>query len=191
MKSIVISVLMLSMTFIFVNCENESQLTQNASDVETQILNKKPGGQGGHDGDSITFKENNNLIPSRGDLEGDETVMGCCPNAGPSPVYTMTLTETFPFEALRGGPYTGKIFMNGTGSQSPGAYIVQFWWSENASDDTTFIEIRGGVASKDKRTKVLTVDFEEAQCEIFINRESIDTVWVTFTLRRDPLRFNH
>jgi len=172
---------MLSMTLIFVSCENEGQLTQSASDVETQILSKKP-----HDGDKIIFQGNTNSI---GDLEGNQTVMGCCPNAGPSPVYTMTLSEEFPYEDLR-GTYTGKIFMNSTGRQSPGAYIVQFWWSKNASD-TTFIEIRGGVASKDKKTKVLTVDFEEAQCEIFINHVSIDTVWVDFTLIRDPLRFNH
>ena len=188
MKSIVISVLMLSMTFIFVNCENESQLTQNASDVETQILNKKPDGKGGHDGDLIIFQENNNSI---GDLEGNEIVMGCCPNAGPSPVYTMTLSNTFPFEDLR-GTYTGKIFMNGTGRQSPGAYIVQFWWSENASDDTTFIEIRGGVASKDKKTKILTVIFPDTtECKIKINDVLLTTVLVDFTLVRDPLRFNH
>jgi hypothetical protein len=160
-----------------VSCENEGQPTENASDVEMQILDKKP-----HDGDRIIFKD--------GDLEGNEIVMGCCPNAGPSPVYTMTLSNTFPFEDLR-GTYTGKIFMNGTGRQSPGAYIVQFWWSENASDDTTFIEIRGGVARKDKRTKILTVTFVDDQCEIFINHVSIDTVWVDFTLIRDPLRFNH
>ncbi len=117
MKSIVISVLMLSMTFIFVNCENESQLTQNASDVETQILNKKPKGKGGHDGDLITFT---------GDLVGSETVMGCCPNAGPSPIYeSLELIGPDPFPAGIFGTYIdGEIFMNFTGRQSRGDYMV-------------------------------------------------------------------
>ena len=40
MKSVVISVLMLSMTLIFVSCENESQPIESTSDVTTQSLNK-------------------------------------------------------------------------------------------------------------------------------------------------------
>ena len=79
MKSIVISVLMLSMSLIFVSCQNEGQLTQSTSDVETQILDKKP-----QKGELIIFEE--------GDLSGNEIVLGCCPNAGPWPEYTMTLS---------------------------------------------------------------------------------------------------
>ncbi len=176
MKAKVISFLALSMALILVSCEYESPPTQNTPGVETQILDKKP-----HDGDLIIFKE--------GDLAGNDTVMGCCPNAGPSPEYTMTLSGPFP-AGISGRALDGNIFMNFTGRQSPGDYIVQFWWSENVID-TTFIEIRGGVAHKDKRTKILTVTFEDAQCEIWINHVYIETVWVGFTLIRDPLRYNH
>ena len=181
MKSILISVLMLSMTLFFVSCENEGQPTENASDVETQILDKKP-----HDGDLITFT---------GDLVGSEIVMGCCPNAGPSPIYqSLELIgpppTVGPFPEGIYGTYTGNIFMNSTGRQSPGAYIVQFWWSENVTD-TTFIEIRGGVADKDKRTKVLTVTFTQDKCWIYYPNGVVDSVLVDFILIRDPQRFSH
>ena len=167
MKSIVISVLMLSMTLLFVSCENEGQLTESTSDVETQKLDKKP-----EKGESITFV---------GDLAGSEVVLGCCPNAGPWPAYTMTLSdEIFPIGIH--GTYTGNIFMNSTGRQSPGDYIVQFWWGEVPVN--YFIEIRGGEAINDRRNKILTVTFEDAQCEIFIDDELTETVYVSFILTR-------
>jgi hypothetical protein len=145
MKSIVISVLMLSMTLFFVSCENEGQLTQSMSDVEKQILDKKP-----QTGELIIFEE--------GDLAGNEIVLGCCPNAGPWPEYTMTLSDNFPTDFR--GEHLGNIFMNATGRQSPGDYIVQFWWEEVPKD--YFIEIRGGAAHNDRRNKILTVTFENA-----------------------------
>ena len=162
MKSIGISVLMLSLALFFVSCENEGQLTQSTSDVETQILDKKP-----EKGESITFV---------GDLAGSDVVVGCCPNAGPFPEYTMTLSGPFPV-----GTYDGNIFMNFTGSQSPGDYIVQFWWGE--VPENYFIEIRGGEAINDRRNKILTVTFEDAQCEIFIDDELTETVYVSFILQ--------
>jgi len=168
MKSIVISALMLSMTFFFISCENEGQLTQSTSEVEKQILDKKP-----EKGESITFV---------GDLAGSEVVVGCCPNAGPWPAYTMTfLSGPFPPE-ISGTPITGNIFMNSTGRQSPGDYIVQFWWGEVPND--YFIEIRGGEAHNDRRNKILTVTFEDAQCEIYINEELTEEVSVSFILTR-------
>ena len=72
--------------------------------------------------------------------------------------------------------------MNFTGSQSPGDYIVQFWWGEVPND--YFIEIRGGEAYNDRRNKILTVTFEDAQCEIWINDVLTETVLVNFTLTR-------
>ena len=170
MKSIVISVLMLSMSIFFVSCENEGQLTQSTSDVETQILDKRD------------FSEH---ITFTGDLEGEEDVLGCCPNAGPSPEYTLTLSETFPVEAIR-GTYDGEIFMNNTGRQSPGDYMVQFFYVELLTGETMYLEIRGGVAERDKRTKVLTVTFTAADtvCEIEIDGELTYTVPVNFILTR-------
>ncbi len=173
MKSIVFSVLMFSMTLLFVSCENESQPTQNTSDMEKQLLSKKTKtDKKPHDGDLITFT---------GDLVGSATVMGCCPNAGPFPEYRMTLSTTFPGLS---GTYDGQIFMNSTGRQSPGDYIVQFWWGEAPND--YFLEIRGGKAHNDKRNKILTVIFEDAQCEIWINGSPTETVPVNFILTRGP-----
>ena len=166
MKSIVITVLMLSMKFIFVNCENEGQLTESTSDVERQILDKKP-----QKGELIIFKE--------GDLAGNEIVSGCCPNAGPWPAYKMTLSGTFPAE-ISGILLEGNIFMNSTGRQSPGDYIVQFWWGDIPNN--YFIEIRGGEKQYDRRNKILTVTFTNAQCVI-----DGDTVRVNFTLTRAKL----
>jgi hypothetical protein len=173
MKTKVISVLMLSMSLILVSCQYESQPTQNTSntsDLETQGLSKKGGKL---KPELIIFKE--------GDLEGNQTVFGCCPNAGPWPAYTMTLSGPFP-TGISGIPLEGNIFMNFTGSQSPGDYIVQFWWGEVPND--YFIEIRGGEAHNDKRNKILTVIFKNAQCEILFNDELTETVYVSFTLIR-------
>ena len=174
MKSIVISFLILSMALFFVSCENESQLTQSASDEETQILDKKP-----HDGDLIIFD---------GDLVGNEIVMGCCPNGGPSPVYTMNVvSELFPLEFQ--GEHTGYVYMNGFGRRLPWAYKVQFWWGEVPND--YFIEIRGGTVSKDKKTGVLTGTFTTADtCWTWHNGVE-EIIFIDFTLLRDPLRYNH
>jgi len=165
MKSIVFSVLMFSMTLLFVSCENEVQPTQNTSDMEKQLLSKKPKPNKNPKSELITFT---------GHLEGDpetQLVFGCCPNAGPFPEYRMTLSdEIFPIGIH--GPYTGNIFMNFTGSQSPGDYIVQFWWGE--VPDNYFIEIRGGEAINDRRNKIL----------IYINDILTETVYVSFILTR-------
>jgi hypothetical protein len=179
MKSVVISVLMFSLAFIFVNCENEGQLTESASDVETQILDKKP-----HDGDLIIFQENNNLI---GDLEGNQIVMGCCPNAGPSPEYTMTMSDNFPVEFR--GEHTGYVYMNGFGRHLPWAYKVQFWWG---GEEEYFIEIRGGTVTKDKKSRILTARFtQEDTCWTWDPNGVERIIFIDFTLIRDPLKFNH
>jgi hypothetical protein len=170
MKYAVISVLMLSMSLILVGCQNEDQLTQSASDVETQILDKKP-----IRSDQITFT---------GDLVGDEEVFGCCPNAGPYPVYTMTMSDNFP-EDFR-GTYTGNIFLNGFGRNLPWAYKVQFWWGE---EEEYFIEIRGGTVHKDKRTKILTATFtQEDTCWTWDPNGVERIIFIDFTLIRAPLR---
>ncbi len=175
MKSIVISVLMLSMTLLFISCENESQLTQSTSDVEKQILDKKPIRY-----DQITFT---------GDLIGDEEVIGCCPNAGPSPPYTLELVASpFPPD-ISGIQHNGEIFMNNTGRQSPGDYMVQFF-IEFPTGETMYLEIRGGKATLERRTKILTVIFkyEDTLCEIWRDGELTDTIPVEFTLIRAPYR---
>ena len=122
------------------------------------------------------------LITFTGDLAGTETVSGCCPNAGPFPAYTMTLKSP-PFPAgISGVLQTGNIFMNSFGRED---YIVQFWWGEEPENDY-FIEIRGGVKEYDKRTKVLTVTFENEKMTVTDPDQNPTDVLVSFVLTRAP-----
>jgi len=182
MKSKNISVLVLSITlilvsFILVSCNYDGLPTQNTSDLETLRLSK-PKKPNIHS-ENITFT---------GDLVGSQEVEGCCPNAGPNPVYTMTLSDKFPEGFL--GTHTGNIFMNSFGRNMEWDYKVQFWWGEGGDgyDYEYFIEIRGGVAHKDKKTKILTVTFIDVPCYKIWNRGDLltETVIVSFTLTRDP-----
>ncbi len=124
------------------------------------------------------------FITFSGDLGGSQEVEGCCPNAGPFPEYTMTLSETFPHEMF--GEHTGNIFMNSLGRKVQGDYIVQFWWEEEPDNDY-FIEIRGGETEYDKRTKVLTVTFSEEEMTIWQNGEELPAEYVSFVLTRAPI----
>jgi hypothetical protein len=136
-------------------------------------LDKKP-----HDGDLIIFT---------GDLAGNETVMGCCPNAGPSPEYTMTMSDNFPVEFR--GEHTGYVYMNGFGRHLPWAYKVQFWWG---GEEEYFIEIRGGTVTKDKKSRILTATFtQEDTCWTWDPKGVERIIFIDFTLIRDPLRFSH
>ncbi len=150
MRPIVISALMLSMASIFVSCENASQLTQNTLGVETPTLRKNPKPP---KPDQDPKAE---LIAFVGDLSGSQTVVGCCPNAGPFPAYNgLTLSGSLP-----AGTYDGHIFMNGVGRRTNQSYMVQFW------TDAMFLEVRGGVSEEDKKNKSLTAEFKDAPMEI-------------------------
>ncbi|MCK4383515.1 MAG: hypothetical protein KAW66_09505 [Candidatus Lokiarchaeota archaeon] len=127
-------------------------------------------------------KQNSEWITFSGDLAGSQEVVGCCPNAGPFPIYTMTLSDNFP-EEFR-GEHTGHIFLNRFGRNMPWAYKVQFWWG---GENEYFIEIRGGEVHLEKRTKIITVTFtQEDTCWIWdpVGVEII--IFIEFTLIRDP-----
>jgi len=137
-------------------------------------------------------EQNSEWITFSGDLYGEQEVVGCCPNAGPWPEYTMTLSEVFQ-TVFEPGTYHGHIFMNCFGRNMLWDYIVQFWWGEGGDDYfyEYFIEIRGGEAHKDKKTKILTVTFIDVPCyEIWKRGDLLTTenleVIVNFTLTRDP-----
>ena len=159
-----IVVVAVSFSFYFLGCENEydSLSTQNPSDIELQSFSKKP--------------VKSELITFSGDLTGSQEVIGCCPNAGPFPEYTMTLSGDLP-----AGTYDGQIFMNYLGVGQNQSYIVQF------STNTMFIEVRGGLIEVNKKNKITRVTFIEEPCEIWINDELIETVMVDFVLTRAPL----
>jgi len=182
MKSKVISVLVLSTTlilvsFILVSCNYDGSPTQNTLDLETLRLSKRK-----IHSENITFE---------GDLEGSQIVGGCCPNAGPNPEYTMTLSGEFQL-VFELGTYHGHIFMNSFGRNMLWDYKVQFWWGEGGDGYfyEYFIEIRGGEAHKDKKTKILTVTFIDVPCYEIWKRGDLLTeeleVIVNFNLTRYP-----
>ena len=126
---------------------------------------------------------NTELITFTGDLEGSQEIAGCCPNAGPNPEYTMTLSDEFSPEFR--GEHTGKIFMNSFGRNMPWEYKFQFWWEEDGT--TYFIEIRGGEVHRNPKTKIVFVIFDMVQTyEIWIGYELQDSITVSFNITRDP-----
>ena len=125
-------------------------------------------------------KPKSELITFVGDLAGSQDVVGCCPNAGPFPAYTMTLSEEFP--GTMPGTYDGQIFMNQYGAGKKKSYIVQFGWTEGGIE--YFIEIIGGDIEQNRKTKILTVTFNEVPCEIWIDKELTNTTIVNFILTR-------
>ena len=121
-------------------------------------------------------KPGKEYIAFTGDLSGEAVVEGCCPNAGPFPEYTMTLTFDVG-ENPSGTPIDGYLFINGYGAGRNHAYKVQFW-----NDDLEiFIEIIGGEIYNDKKNKILTVEFINEECYEYWTES---TRLVTFTLVR-------
>jgi hypothetical protein len=171
---LILSVLFLSITLILVSCTYVGSPTQNTSYLETLRLSKP--------------KPNREDITFIGDLAGSQIVEDCCPNAGPFPEYTMTLSEVFPMPMP--GTHDGNIFMNvfmlmnerGRGKKK--AYIVQFWWTDGSD---YFIEIIGGDIESNKKTKILTVTFDMVPCEIWIDGQYSSEVTVNFILIRKEL----
>ena len=110
----------------------------------------KPEGQGKPAKPPSTSGE---CIVFTGDLAGKQVVEGCCPNRGPFPEYTMTLSAGI-LEDIVGGVYEGNVFMNQWGPGRTRQYIVQFWTPK----DELFLEVKGGVVLEETRNK-LTVRF--------------------------------
>jgi len=118
-------------------------------------------------------------IAFTGDLIGDQSVEGCCPNAGPFPAYTMTLTFAVDENHLP-GTYDGQLFINRYGAGRDHKYKVQFW----NDDDGIAIEIIGGEIFDDKKNKILRVSFTDEMCVNLNTGEAIGDV--TFELVRTP-----
>ena len=121
-------------------------------------------------------KTETELIFFTGDLEGWAHVEGCCPNAGPFPEYTLTLTNDLvddslppitPITVYQAGTYNGELFMNGYGGRGDNRTIVQFHACcddlpcDDPSLPTISFEIIGGESESvgDKKNKVHTVTF--------------------------------
>jgi hypothetical protein len=118
-------------------------------------------------------------IAFTGDLVGSQEVEACCPNAGPSPRYTMFLPfglysyddDVNPVYPI--GYYDGELFMSSYGAADYGAaeYIIQFHACCTHVDSIDVcaeglpemkFEIIGGTSDSvgDKKAKGLVVTFE-------------------------------
>ena len=127
------------------------------------------------------------LIVFEGDLVGSQEVVGCCPNAGPFPEYTMALSfavEGDDYYTPANTPINGELFISGYSIGEDSGYIVQFS-NEHDADNHVAIEIRGGEVSMDKKTKEVTVVFKEAECRDQHDPKDLIT-YVSFTLVRTP-----
>jgi hypothetical protein len=98
-----------------------------------------------------------------GDLVGSQAVEGCCPNAGPFPAYTMSFPKGLSHIIQPEETYDGLIFMNYYGAGQNRKFIVQF-----GTDEFGF-EVIGGVIDRDRKSKVLTVTFEDETATDFDN----------------------
>jgi len=124
---------------------------------------------------------------------GDTTIVGCCPNAGPAPAYSLTLHT----ESRLDGTYQGSLFMNVLGTPGPDQkYMVKFWtWDgekRDPGDGDYFFEIRGGVmdGGKKKDNRPFTVTYTDEMAtgwEYFDDAEPVrfDIPLVSFVLLRD------
>jgi hypothetical protein len=142
---------------------------------------KPPRPGGGKDGtraECIVFVDNGN----DGDLthvylEGgqDCAIEGCCPNAGPWPLYEMTLhnvqyKDAFGVEVpLDDDPVLGLLFMNSWGRNAPyEGWKVQFWTcnyrARRPVGGDFFFQINGGTAvPQPKKSKVSVIEFLDAE----------------------------
>jgi hypothetical protein len=119
-------------------------------------------------------------IVFKGDLqsvEGGTEIIGCCPNAGPSPTYEMILATG---TDLLDGRRVGQLFINSLRTEEVTGYIVKFstwnWDNDSPGNDDYFFEIRGGDVVKDRKNKVTTVTFVGAAA----------TAWVYYDQTCDP-----
>jgi len=120
-------------------------------------------------------------IEFTGDLEsvpeGGTVVVGCCPNAGPSPAYMMTLRigGDMPSEAW-GETFDGHLFAKPLSIKVKGQtteyYKVQFntwdWETEIPSEGDYFFEIRCDGNDIDETNDVLTVTVVDETATVWV-----------------------
>ncbi len=125
-----------------------------------------------------------------GDLEGGQEVVGCCPNAGPSPAYTMLLSGAC--GDLDGGKkyteYTGHLYISVWNAGGNPTAMVEFWVEGGYG-----FYLIGGDIDWVKKTKHLTVTFKEEDCYNHFEQMSesppsppTTTGTASFVLKRSP-----
>ena len=111
------------------------------------------------------------------DLQGKQVVVGCCPNAGPAPEYTMTLKLDLQSDDW-GQEFVGHLFAKPlrikVKGQSTEYYIIHFctWdWDERLPrEGDYFFDIRcdGDDIQYDETTDVLTVTVVDETATVWV-----------------------
>ncbi len=99
----------------------------------------------------------------------------------------MTLTKNLAFDDgtyYPAGDHDGHVFMNSYRIGKDRGYKVQFW---TEGDDHICIEIYGGVSDYDKKSKVLTVTFEDVEWNVMHDTDKNPIGLVSFVLTRSPI----
>ncbi len=153
----------------------------------------KPDNPGKPDKPDKPGKTKTEWIEFTGDLEGRAHVAGCCPNAGPNPLYTLTLTKDLVDKAgatvYPAATYSdGYLFMNGWSFDGESGYLVQFWHCLDEGDVPLTFEIICGTTAYDRETRVLSVTCNEEPWWKDYNRD-IDMGPVSFEITRVPTRY--
>jgi hypothetical protein len=133
------------------------------------------------------------LIAFTGDLQGWAHVAGCCPNAGPNPLYTLTFTKDLVDSAgatvYPAGIYSdGYLFMNGWSFEGESGYLVQFWHPDGGIFAPLTFEIICGTSVYDRKTRVLRASCVSERWWNDYNR-AIDMGPMTFDILRVPTRY--
>ena len=163
-----------------------------ASGANAGKPDKPPGKPGETQTELIEFKAFPSPPEFLTNFIGSQPVEGCCPNAGPFPQYTLTLTMDL--VGIDGtyylaGVYDGYVFMNAYREGKNRLYQVQFWTDELSEPDLVdqlCIEMYGGVRDYNKKTKVLTVTFENVAWHHLHERDN-PLGFVSFVLTRSPI----
>ncbi len=139
-------------------------------------------------------KTNTELIVFTGDLEGWAHVAGCCPNAGPNPLYTLTFKKDLVDSAEDTIMYPastyedGYLFMNGWSYDGESGYLVQFWHWDGGTFPALTFEIICGETAYDRKTRVLNVTCDKEPWWKDYDR-SKPMGLVSFEILRVPTRY--
>ncbi len=121
-----------------------------------------------------------------GDLVGAAVVEGCCPNAGPSPAYTMYL-EYACGDLDADTTYEGKLYISVWNAGGNPTAMVEFWIEGGYG-----FYLIGGDIDRDRKTKHLTVTFENEDCYTHFDQigelppPPTKTGTVSFVLKTSP-----
>jgi hypothetical protein len=125
-------------------------------------------------------------------LEGGQVVVGCCPNAGPAPAYTMTvdLDVAGIHDVARAGYLFAKPVTTRVKGQKTVRYKIQFftwdWDARLPGDGDYFFEIYCDGDDIDETNGVLTVTVEEETAKVWVFYNVKQACYPSYPFCDDP-----